>query len=68
MIEWVCRADHAKEDTGLAVPNVTVHDGKWAYCARGGSEPHAWNGIERAPIERIRLIRGLSEKTTSAAR
>jgi hypothetical protein len=59
LIEFVCTASH-EGDTMAAQegPSITLYRGKWALCARGGSDGHAWAAIEPTDAEMLKAGHG----------
>jgi hypothetical protein len=46
LIEYVCDAKHVGEYVNRDGPTITLVDGAWAHCERGGSERHSWEHIQ----------------------
>lgn len=55
LISWICRAGHRDQDGATYLPNLTIHEGRWAYCPQGGSRQHSWDPIDPAPLELLRV-------------
>jgi hypothetical protein len=67
-IEFVCHAAHAARARVEIAPTITVHQGRWAYCAKGGAAGHEWEPTEAQPIEAIRLGASLRLVATDPAK
>ena len=69
LISWVCRVEHAVQERNEYLAMITIYDGAWAYCVRGGAGRHRWDAIEPAPVELLGLARKASrvvrEESTS---
>lgn len=61
LIAWICRLDHREKERSADLPNLTLHNGQWAYCPQGGDRDHKWNAIEPAPLEMLGVRRHASE-------
>jgi len=59
LIEFVCTASHEGDGTAAQEgPSITLHHGKWAYCARGGTDNHAWSAVEPTDAEMLKAGHG----------
>ena len=60
VISWVCRADHPVQERSEYVPMITVNEGRWAFCVRGGDGEHKWDPIEPTAVESLRFRRNIA--------
>lgn len=67
LISWVCRADHPAQERSEYVPMITVNEGNWAFCLRGGDSEHKWDAIDPAPVESLRFRRNIAPEASIAA-
>lgn len=67
LISWVCRADHPVQERSEYVPMITVNEGRWAYCLRGGDSEHKWDAIEPTAVESLRFRRYMAPDLSAAA-
>ena len=67
LISWVCRADHPAQERSEYVPTITVNEGNWAYCVRGGDSEHDWVAIDPAAVESLRLRGRLAPEVSTMA-
>ena len=67
LISWVCRADHPVQEGGEYVPMVTLNEGNWAFCVRGGDSEHKWDAIEPAAVESLRFLRSSAPEVSAVA-
>lgn len=70
LISFVCRVEHAVQERNEYQAMITIHEGAWAYCVRGGAGRHRWEAIEPAPVQLLGLARkaprSAVEESTSA--
>lgn len=59
---FVCTAPEHPARQAPSGTGLTVHDGKWAYCAAGASDGHVWNAVDESSFEE------LTRAASSAAR
>lgn len=53
-VMFVCTAEHQGETApNRDGPTITLHEGKWAFCIRGGCERHAWWRFHRRTSTRL---------------
>lgn len=67
LISWVCKADHQVQERSEYAPVLTVNQGAWAFCQRGGAGTHSWHTVEPTPIERLRYLRATIQAVPEAA-
>ncbi len=67
LISWVCRADHPVQERSEYVPMITVNEGRWAFCVRGGDSKHRWDPIEPSAVETLRFVRNIEPEVSAAA-
>lgn len=66
-IHFVCQAalhrlTSVSSRTGLAMSPLTIHEGKWSYCAAGELSGHEWRAIAPTPFELLkRRVRELEK-------
>ena len=54
-IEFICSDPHQSEGRGPEHgPLMTLHQGRWALCRRGGTRRHAWIAIAPADADAVR--------------
>ena len=61
-IEFLCVAAHEVRDQSA----VTVHEGRWAYCASGGNGEHTWEAILPTPLAELQRRRHLERASKGA--
>jgi hypothetical protein len=56
---FVCRVKHvdarALSKESCVESPITVHDGRWAYCAAGGHTDHLWEAIDPVSLLELKL-------------
>lgn len=67
LISWVCRSDHPVQERSEYVPMITVNEGNWAFCLRGGDSEHKWDAIEPAAVESLRFLRNIAPEVSTVA-
>jgi hypothetical protein len=56
LIKYVCEVDHDPRSRSEYLPQITIHDGDWAFCRSGGDEGHVWHEVAPPrPIDQVRL-------------
>ncbi len=65
-VDFVCvAAKHAaavKPKAGMPISPITVHEGRWAYCATGLTTGHEWKGIPPTTLEELKRTPHPTEK------
>lgn len=44
---------HSTDAKTVSQP-ITIHEGRWAYCAAGAADGHDWHEIEPAALSEVR--------------
>ena len=57
LVRFVCDVEHlVTEREGGHVPALTIYEGEWAYCRKGGDDGHQWRSLEPAlSLEQLRV-------------
>ena len=48
-------AHQGAAEPSIARNPITVHESRWAYCACGAADGHAWEAITPASLEDLRI-------------
>jgi hypothetical protein len=54
-IEFVCGSGHPGENINRDGPTITLHEGRWAYCRRGGVDGHSWEQVTPTTIAELTI-------------